>query len=238
MVTGWKEIDEKLYYFTESEGPDNGVLKTGWFTEDGNNPGDRWYYAKTEEDVEGEGGNIGEIFTGKWTNPLNGNEYYFVEEDGNGRKKGELFTGWHKEEDENGNKTWYYYSKDTSDNGINLGKMLKDWVYVLDEKPYNDKTTKFRRYYLDKETGAMHTSWFDDESGAKYFLSDRNRGKFTEGEMVVGWVEIDGDFYYFHEDGDKEGQMAKNEIVNIGGQTYYFGEDGMRIEVLEELEKN
>ena len=219
MVVGWCVTEDgSKRYFTESEGPDKGVLKTGWFKDD-----NRWYYAKTAED-KGEG-RVGEVVTGEWTDSEE-NKYYFVEEDGNGRKKGELFTGWHV----NGGE-WYYYSEDT-DNNKNLGEMQKDWTYVMDNDAYNGET-KLRRYYLDKEIGAMYKGWFNDESGARYFLSDRNRGKFREGERVVGWVEIDGNFYYFHEYGDREGQM-----VDIDGQTYCFSEDGMRIEVLEELERN
>ena len=116
MAVGWVEIDDERYYFTENEGPDKGVMKTEWFRDD-NDPGNRWYYAKTEEDVNGEGGNIGEVVTGEWRDDY-GNEYYFVEEDGNDRREGELFTGWHF----NGGE-WYYYSEDTNNNEEHLGEM-------------------------------------------------------------------------------------------------------------------
>ena len=114
--------------------------------------------------------------------------------------------GWIRE-----NGKWYLYE---------AGVQLKGW------QPDGNK-----RYYLDPESGAMRTGWYQVEG--KWYFSE------STGAMATGWKKL-GKWYYFGADGamrtgwyqvgnkwyfsDNSGAMATG--WKKLGKWYYFGADG------------
>lgn len=110
---------------------------------------------------------------------------------------------------------WYYYNK---------GEMVKGWF--LEEKSGN-------WFYLDPETGVMHTG-LTDVDGVLYYFGPL-------GNMYKGWVNVDGTWYYFHRNLgnaqkgwqlinnkwyylDKDGKMVTGFYTDKAGSTFYLNE--------------
>lgn len=107
VVTGWKSINGKWYFFNYSSalGKEKGYMQTGWFNNHGN-----WYYFYSD----------GTMATG-FIN-LGGDAYYYLDES-NSSSQGVMQTGWKYI-----NKKWYYFNT-SFDSGI-LGMMKKGWQYI------------------------------------------------------------------------------------------------------------
>ena len=111
-------------------------------------------------------------------------------------------------------------------------KTEDEGIYYLNEK--GDPLTGWqdidgKRYFFDRESGAMCTGWVADEG--KMFYLDEN-GNITpgwfeyryfheDGSMATGWTEIYGTRFYFLEDG-----LMATGWTEIDGSLYYFSEAG------------
>ncbi len=80
-------------------------------------------------------------------------------------------------------------------------KMQRGWV------AYNDT-----RYYLDANGFLQRNCWFTDESGTYYLTAD--------GSVARGQVNLDGQNYFFDENGVKVGGWT-----TIGEKRYYYAPD-------------
>jgi glucan-binding repeat-containing protein len=65
----------------------------------------------------------------------------------------------------------------------------------------------------------VSTDGFVEEGGKVYFYD-------IDGLRVTGWVEFDGEWYYFN---PKGGAMLENSWLLYGGQWYYMGADGVMV---------
>ena len=105
------------------------------------------------------------------------------------------------------NEHWRYYGSDN--------KAKSGWIKDKDNW-----------YYLDKESKDMKTGWFQDESGAWYFLSTENGA--NSGKMLSGWQWIDGKAYFFsNTDNKAAGQMLFATVTPDG---YRLNSDGQWID--------
>ena len=105
------------------------------------------------------------------------------------------------------NEHWRYYGSDN--------KAKSGWIKDKDNW-----------YYLDKESKDMKTGWFQDESGAWYFLSTENGA--NSGKMLSGWQWIDGKAYFFNNTDNKAaGQMLFATVTPDG---YRLNSDGQWID--------
>ena len=217
--TGFKTIEGKTYYY------ENGEVKTGWQTVNGNNyrldengvvqtgwqeiDGKKYYFNEN-----------GVMQTGWQT--INGNKYCFY---GNGVMR----TGWQTID----GKTYCFYGN---------GEMKTGWQYIDSKKYYfnengvmqtgwqtvNGKTYCFygngemrtgfktidgNTYYFD-ESGIMQTGW-QTIKGKKYCF-------YGNGVMRTGWQTIDGKTYNFYGNGE-----MRTGFKTIDGQTYYFDKNGV-----------
>ncbi len=100
--------------------------------------------------------------------------------------------------------TWNF--KDVS------GKDYHDeWAYVF--TPYSTTSEKARWFVFD-ENGKMRTGWFTDKDGRTYYLNP-DPAKGVEGEMMTGWVEIGGIWYYFNPNPDgTRGSLLRTSNTN------------------------
>lgn len=72
----------------------------------------------------------------------------------------------------------------------------------------------------------VNVDGFVEEGGKVYFYD-------IDGQRVTGWVEFDGDWYYFN---PKGGAMLENQWLLYGGQWYYLGADGVMVTGWQELD--
>ena len=107
--------------------------------------------------------------------------------------------------DETGN--WRYYSS-----GSNY--YANEWKYLQ----YNGTS----HWYYFGSDGHVYTGWFADNTGKWYYLNPVSNG--TQGAMQTGWLTdpLDGNRYYLD---PQTGQMAVG-WVNVDGVWYYFTELG------------
>lgn len=132
----------------------------------------------------------------------------------------------------------YYYENGTAVTGA---KMIQGRYYYFDNTGVMQTgvlKAKGHIYYLDPETGAMHTGWLT--LGKKKYYFDAN------GVMQTGVVTIYRKKYYFNSDGtlrtgvlktskgifyldpDDNGAMHTGWL-NYKGKRYYFGENGKMV---------
>ena len=88
-----------------------------------------------------------------------------------------MATGW-VYDSKNGN--WYYMN---TTEGPELGQMVTGWVR-------DPKTNKW--YYMNENTGILTTGWLLNKQDNRWYYLDNN------GEMLVGWHNIGGKYYYFN----------------------------------------
>lgn len=149
-------------------------------------------------------------------------------------KKGIRISGWKTIE---GNKYYFGTSKQgymykgtflKQKNGTTLylrqdGKMAKGWC-----------TYKNKRYYFDKETGALQYGWLKLKNKEYYlgttgyvhkntFITHEKKIYYllSDGQKAIGWKTIGGKKYYFN----KKGQ-AYTGTRKIDGLTHYFDKTG------------
>lgn len=115
-----------------------------------------------------------------------------------------------------------YYLTDT------WKKRNNEWYY-LNEDGFLTRSSEVDEYYVDESGKRITNQWiredndeeWDDEAPEAYWHYYGNDGK----SVVSKWIEIDGNVYYFDEDGHM--QTGKLEL---NGSSYYLGDehDGVR----------
>ena len=201
MVTGWKTIKNKRYFFdgngimaanTWVDGcyvSDSGAMVKGWLEQDG-----KWYYLNPDSNSK----NYGKKTSG-WKS-VKDKWYYFNPEDGimltdtwvgacYVKSDGAMAKGWLQLGDD-----WYYLDK-------NNGKTKKGWLNVGN-----------KRYFFGDDGVMLHDTWV----GNRYVKSD--------GSMAKGWLELDGKWYRLNDDG-----KAQKGWQNVGNKRYFFGDDGVML---------
>lgn len=226
MVTGFKIIDGKKYFFAEG-----GEMVTGWY-DDGTN----WYYADASGVLKtgwftwrGQTYFL-DIYSGKMVTGfkvVDGKKYYFQD-------NGVMAKGWQKVGAE-----WYYLDASTGvmktgwlkDAGkwyfldTNTGKMATGWKNINGKWYFFNsggimmthwKYINGKWYYLDPVNGDMKTGWF--KQGTKWYYLDK-----VNGDMELGWIK-DGTKWYFL---DKTSGVMKTGWLKDAGKWYYLDNGGV-----------
>ncbi len=101
--------------------------------------------------------------------------------------------------------------------------MTNRWVCIYN--PYADERRRQKRYGWFKfgPDGKMLTGWVTDVDGNIYYLNPVSDG--TRGMMLIGWQQIDGEWYYFSKDegSGTMGALLRNTITPDG---YHVDETG------------
>ncbi len=198
MVTGFKEIDDKLYFFSRV----NGALKTGWQSATEG----VWYQNQNGEVVK------------DWQT-IDGKKYYFNEQGIMqkgfvklndiiyffSRVNGALKTGWQSATE----GVWYQNQN---------GEVVKDWQTIEGKKYYFNEQGIMQKgflklndklYFFSRVNGALKTGWQSATEGVWY----QNKN----GEVVKDWQTIDGKKYYFN----GQGIMQKG-FLKLNDKIYFF----------------
>lgn len=100
-------------------------------------------------------------------------------------------------------------------------------TWVAAYNPYADVTAgqpAFDWFRFD-ENGDMVTGWYTDGAGDTYYLKTVSDN--TKGSMAVGWLLIDGNYYYFNEEPDgSRGKLLRNTTTPDG---HVVDKNGVRI---------
>ncbi len=234
MVTGWKTINSKIYYFrktAEGTAPQGsmvtgfqtisgytyyfskaGVLQTGW-----KKLKSKYYYFEPT----GKAGKAGRMYTGPKT--INGSVYLFAED-------GHALTGW---QDYGENR--YYLSKSTKlgtrGKAVTGWQTIGEYRYYFNEKGVMQKSCWIimkQKYYVDENGHKLKNCVTPDgyilnafgarvkaakgwvKSGGKYYY-------YVSRKKVTGWKKISGKKYYFDENG-----VRQKGWLTLDGQTYYL----------------
>ena len=221
LTGGFKDIDDKTYFFS-----DYGETENGWFT-----VSDKTYYAFSDgsiakgwQQLTNKKGLLktfyfsksGVLATGKTT--IDSKTYYFSKGSTN-YTKGEMFTGLHTIS----NKTYFF-----NESGVmQKKKLITDGTktYYADKSGYIQKS-KFitigkKRYYFNSK-GVMLKGKLFTSGGRKYYATKK-------GYLKTGWVKIDSKSYYFAK--KKSSTNPKYSMFTgkhkIGKKTYKFTKDGV-----------
>lgn len=176
--------------------PDGRLFQDGWFEIEG-----YWYYFNTE----------GKMLTG-WQQ-IDGKYYYLYD-------NGQMAVGWSEIADR-----WYYFRPETEGEELKGTMVSPGWRVI---GPY---------YYYFNEDGSLYTGWLR-ENGKLYYLNtvenslqgamftgwirrdEKTYFADSNGEILEGWNQIDGDWYYFYPD---SGEMAHDTQVD----GFAIGSDGV-----------
>ena len=116
------------------------------------------------------------------------------------------------------------------------------YYFHEDGTPYLDwQTIDGVTYYFGTD-GAMTTGWLELDGKTHYFGGngamvegwlwlEEGRYYLQNGELLIGWQEIDGGRSYFYEDG-----IAAQGFTELDGSTYYFGSDTAMVTGAAEIE--
>ena len=202
-LNGWKSEDGYTYYYKD------GVMYRGIHKIDG----EKYHF----------GENTGQLKTG-WSIMMDKTRYYSDENgvlqtgiqiiDGKnyhfGENTGQLKTGWSITLD----KRIYYSNED--------GELLLGWQEIDGNKYYFSYEKGMykgiyeidgKNYHFGENTGQLKT-------GKSITLDKRNYLSDENGELILGWQEMDGNkYYYSYEEGMYKG------IYEIDGKKYHFGEN-------------
>ncbi|HIR27317.1 MAG TPA: N-acetylmuramoyl-L-alanine amidase [Candidatus Choladousia intestinigallinarum] len=232
MVTGWKKISGKIYYFrTEASGSKpEGSMVTGWLT-----IGSRKYYFSSKGVMQtgwktiknknyyfrptGKAGIMGSMYTG--FKKIGSNRFLFKDD-------GSITVGWTTY-----NNKRYFFSN--SKKLGTRGRALTGWKAIGKYKYYFSSTGVLQKnrwingkYYVDSNGRMLKNTVTPDgykvnsngvktgkakgwiKSGGKYYY-------YVSGKKVTGWKTIGGKRYYF----DKNG-VRQNGLKKIGSYKYYF----------------
>ena len=88
-------------------------------------------------------------------------------------------------------------------------------VFDINNQGFTNVSTSF------PEIPKVESQWYQEDGYWKYRLSD--------GQMAIGWQEIDGATYFFNGKGQKQTNRwlhLKNNGVNLEGNWYYLNDDG------------
>ena len=228
MVTGWSAIESNWYYFNAS-----GCMVTNawvgnyYLGSDGVMARNTWI-DNVYVDASGLRQQNGWIYNGRWWyrygdgsypcskfDVINGSTYYFDD-------AGYMVTGWKSIE-----SNWYYFNAS--------GCMVtNDWVgnYYLGSDGVMATNTWIGSYYVDENglwspsklvkqnnkwryrygDGTYAQNKFEIINGSTYYFD-------VDGNMVIGWQEIDSNWYCFN----ASGCMLTNAWVG----NYYLGSNGI-----------
>ncbi len=163
-------------------------------------------------------------------------DYYYFKDDGS------MYTGWYEN---NGNK--YYFGND--------GKRVSGFQDIDGKKYFFSRINNNEMrtgifwidgdYYYFKDDGSMYTGWYENNGNKYYFGNDGKRvsgfqdidgkkyffSRINNNEMRTGIFWIDGDYYYFKDDGSMYTGWYENN-----GNKYYFGNDGKRVSSIYEID--
>lgn len=122
-----------------------------------------------------------------------------------------MATGWVYD-----SKNGYWYYMNTTE-GTELGQMVTGWVR-------DPKTNKW--YFMNDTTGIMVTGWHLDKQDNRWYYLTEN------GDMLIGWNNIGGKYYYFNPNAPQEtyvwdANAFKWNYLNNGQRPYgsmYAGE--------------
>ena len=230
-VTGWEEIDGKVYYF-DSKGravPGTPVIdgKKYWLGADGEKQygwlkfmGMRMYFDPNDNgaaavgitEVNGEKYIFdanGVVIEGNGTPIYDGKKYYLV--------NSVITTGWLQL------GSWKMYF-DPENNGVGVTglKTIEGKVYCFDGNgimipvPTGMFVLDGKKYYVP-ESGKFFTGWLQLTADWRLYFDPGDNGAAATGIKAVG-----SKVYYF----DTNGVMQKGIMPIINGKKYYFGNDG------------
>lgn len=127
--------------------------------------------------------------------------------------------------EEDGN--WRFYDSDGDFVSDSWKKSGSDWYYLTDEG-FRALNTQIDEYYVGEDGKRVSNKWITEENEA--YGSEFDEPEFFYHffdqygkEVEAKWKNIDGNWYYFNEDGCM--LTGKQEV---DGATYYFGDDGAR----------
>ena len=225
MLTGWRTVDGKKYYFTDKhydkyEEKDEGKRLSGFVYVGGHR-----YYLISRNMKGFKEADLASMATG-WCDINNGYMYYMDP------KTGIVATGF-----ETVGGKLYYFGKNGS------RQKLTGWRPVEGERYYFNQDYSVQRgiskigsdtFYLHPETGEVICGW-KTIGGKKYYFADERYGSYkTEirGKRLTGFNEISGKTYYFinrEMSGYKTEDYASRATgwKTIGGQKYHFRSDGV-----------
>lgn len=198
-TVGWLELDGVTYCFDDS-----GAMLTGWQELDG----ETYYF-----------GDDGHMLIG-WLEQ-NGNRHYFggngtlvkgwlwLEEGRYYLRDGVMVSGWQNVED-----TQRYFHDDGT-LALGFTEIDGDTFYFDSEGILSTGMVNIDGLFYDfQDSGIMFTGWQETGEGQRFFAAD--------GAMAVGWTEVDGERFYFNENGllQQAGWLA------VGEYRYYIHEDG------------
>ena len=213
----WRQLDGNWYYFNYEGAMVNGIKSEK--TKDGNVR----TYAISKD---------GTLSTGGWTEIYDGGWAY-------ADQNGEVLTGWQQID---GN--WYYFDDGWIFNKTEYkadanwsqsswkGEMVTGAARIWN----SDWTDKHTYFFNEDGTWDNSPGWKTAELNGEveYHYYDENRSE------VTGWKQIDGEWYYFNEDGvlkngwvgnyfldpAKDGAMATGWAQEVYEDWYYLNEDG------------
>ena len=209
-VTGFKKINEKVYFFSR-DNTQYGVMRTGKFQ-----IGDFYYCFDNT---------TGAMFTGLFE--YNNQKYY-------ANNNGELQLGYQSVD----GKTYFFSRDKTMYGALKTGKFEVDGQYRIFNEYLQTGLFEYngQKYYADGE-GNLQLG-FQNIEGKKYFFSRDNTqygvmrtGKFqigdfyycfdnTTGAMFTGLFEYNNQKYYANNNGEL--QLG---YQSIDGKTYFFSKD-------------
>ena len=226
MASGWKEINNNLYYF-QSWG---GVYRNESFTWQG-----KKYWAKDD----------GTFYTGVCD--INGKKYYFLED-------GEQITkeGWYLT---NGTYYWINKDTSLQNGWVKYDNnwywMKEDGTMASSEWITYDKNRYYFRSWGGMYTG-IHTiggtkyafqSWGGLYHDQTFTIGGKTYYANSDGTFATGWVQNGGKTYYFDEDGtshtgwllldgtyywiNANGTRRDDELFQYDGNYYYVDKNGV-----------
>ena len=223
-------INGMTYRFDENGVGKDAPNPNGYYSDDNGN----WYYKNANGDnltgaqiIDGQKvffRDNGQQVKGAYTNARNNLVHYFDPD------SGELATNRYIEY----NKSWYYVDK----NGNTLkGAHTIDGHEVIFSR-YEGTQTKgafaqdgvyMPEYFYDKDNGykVNYSGFVKNSFGDTYYHDETGR-------QVIGFKEIDGEFYYFTPGGASKyirvASMEKNTLLYYTrDKIYYFGESGKAV---------
>ena len=239
----WVKSDAGLWYYFENlvmarsdysydiEGnyyglDENGAMMVGWVRDNEDSRNDRptggddtkaWYYYQSNgKQVVVDGGD-----EGKWKK-IDGTWYYFVAENGNGKKNAILTSTYAKIDKE------YFYLNGDGKMATGVTKVAKDTVVSGDAEDIKkdlEKTSDAIDVYFASngkvEAGIKGDSYYIKKATDENTLQFEKKGKIVSGKPFDGQIKgqlakncfvKDGDNLYYI---DKYGEMIKNESLEI-----------------------